>query len=100
MDGHSWLGLVLLLGALVLLVFVAAAEAGVSLNQARLHCTTGKSVPRVQPGHASPQVDAYRERETLLGSLALAHSLAVVAASALAFFVISRVTEAPGRPSG
>ncbi len=92
MDGHSWLGLVLLLGALVLLVFVAAAEAGVSLNQARLHFTTGKSVPRVQPGHASPQVDAYRERETLLGSLALAHSLAVVAASALAFFVISRVT--------
>jgi putative hemolysin len=81
LDGHSWLGLVLLLGALALLVLVAAAEAGVSLNRGR-----------VQPGHAPGQADAFREREIALGSLGLARSLAVVAASALAFFLVSRAT--------
>ena len=91
MDSHSWLGLVLLAGALVLLVSVAAAEAGVSLNQARLHLLAGRGVPRAQLLHASAPADARREHETLLGSLALAHSLAVVAASALAFFLVSRV---------
>jgi CBS domain containing-hemolysin-like protein len=81
LDGHSWLGLVLLLGALALLVLVAAAEAGVSLNRGR-----------AQAGHAPAQADAVREREVVLGSLALARNLAVVAASALAFFLVSRAT--------
>jgi putative hemolysin len=92
LDSHSWLGLVLLLGALVLLVFVAAAEAGVSLNQARLHLMAGKGISRAQLAHPWAQADIRREREILLGSLALARSLAVVAASALAFFLVSRVT--------
>jgi CBS domain containing-hemolysin-like protein len=82
----------LLLGALALLVSVAAAEAGVSLNQARLHLMAGRGISRAHSPHASAPADAIRERETLLGSLALAHSLAVVAASALAFFLVSRVT--------
>jgi putative hemolysin len=92
LDGHSWLGLVLLLGALALLVSVAAAEAGISLSQARLHLLAGKGVLHAQPPHAWTQADARRERQTVLGSLALARSLAVVAASALAFFLVSRVT--------
>ena len=91
MDGHSWLGLVLLLGALALLVSVAAAEAGVSLNQARLQLLAGRDVSRAQLPHAPTQADARRERETILSSLALARSLAGVAASALAFFLVSRV---------
>ena len=91
MDGHSWLGLILLLGALALLVSVAAADAGISLTQARLHLLAGKGGTRAQIPHAWAQADARRERETILGSLALARSLAVVAASALAFFLVSRL---------
>jgi CBS domain containing-hemolysin-like protein len=91
LDGHSWLGLVLLLGALVLLVSVAAADAGISLTEARLHVLAGRGGARAQLPHAWAQADARRERETILGSLALARSLAVVAASALAFFLVSRV---------
>jgi len=91
LDGHSWLGLVLLLGALVLLVSVAAADAGISLTEARLHVLAGRGGARAQLPHAWAQADTRRERETILGSLALARSLAVVAASALAFFLVSRV---------
>lgn len=91
MDGDSWLALVLLVGALVLLVFAAAAEAGaVSLGWGRVRLTPGRGAARSQ--HASTRAEAHRERETLLGSLALARGLAVVAASALAFFVVSRAT--------
>jgi putative hemolysin len=92
LDSHSWLALVLLAGALVLLVFAAAAEAGaVSLGWGRVHLAPGRGAARSSSPHAS-QADAHRERETLLGSLALARSLAVVVASALAFFVVSRAT--------
>jgi len=81
----------LLLGALVLLVSVAAADAGISLTEARLHVLAGRGGARAQLPHAWAQADTRRERETILGSLALARSLAVVAASALAFFLVSRV---------
>lgn len=93
MDGHSWLGLVFLVGALAFLVSVAAAEAGVvSLSWARVRLMGEGGVPGPKSSPASTQADARRERETLLGSLALARSLAVVAISALAFFLISRAT--------
>ena len=93
MDNHSWLGLVLLAGALVLLVFAAAAEAGVvSLSWGRVRLVTGRGGPRPQLSHGATLEDAHRERETLLGSLALARSLAVVAASVLALFIVSRAT--------
>jgi len=88
LDGHSWLGLILLVGALALLVSVVAAEAGIlSLRQARLTVTNGRGAPLARSMRACAE-----ERETLLGSLALARSLAVVAASALAFFLVSRAT--------
>ena len=88
MDGHSWLGLILLLGALVLLVSAAAAEAGViSLSLARVRLIGDRGVP----GAGSLPTSA-QEREALLGSLALARSLALVATSALVFFVVSRAT--------
>ena len=88
MDGHSWLGLVLLLGALGLLVSAAAAEAGViSLSLARVRLMGDRGVP----GAGSLPTSA-QEREHLLGSLALARNLALVATSALVFFVVSRAT--------
>ncbi len=88
MDGHSWLGLVLLAGALALLVCVAAAEVGIlSLSWARIHIAGDPGVPGARARARSAQ-----ERETLLSSLALARTLAVVAASALSFFLLSRVT--------
>jgi CBS domain containing-hemolysin-like protein len=93
LDSHSWLALVLLAGALVLLIFAAAAEAGaVSLGWGHVRLTPGRGAARSSVAHAPTRADAHRERETLLGSLALARSLAVVAASALAFFVVSRAT--------
>jgi putative hemolysin len=91
LDGDSWLGLVLLVGALVLLIFAAAAEAGaLSLGWGRVRLMAGRGAVRSSFAHASSRADAHSERETLLGSLALARSLAVVAASALAFFIVSR----------
>jgi len=88
LDSHTWLGLVLLVGALGLLVAVAAAEAGVlSLNWSRVLSKGDRGVPGDKSLRASTV-----ERETLLGSLALARSLAVVAVSALAFFLVSRAT--------
>lgn len=88
MDGHSWLGLVLLAGALALLVGVAAAEVGIlSLGWARIHVSGHPGGPG-----AGARARSAQERETLLGSLALARTLAVVAASALSFFLLSRVT--------
>jgi Mg2+/Co2+ transporter CorB len=93
LDSHSWLGLVLLVGALVLMIFAAAAEAGaVSMGWGRVRLTAGRGASRSPFPHAATRADAHRERETLLGSLALARSLAVVAASALAFFIVSRAT--------
>jgi putative hemolysin len=92
LDSHSWLALILLAGALVLLVFAAAAEAGaVSLGWGRVRFTPARGAGRSSLPHAS-QAEAHRERETLLGSLALARSLAVIVASALAFFIVSRAT--------
>jgi CBS domain containing-hemolysin-like protein len=75
------------------MIFAAAAEAGaVSMGWGRVRLTAGRGASRSPFPHAATRADAHKERETLLGSLALARSLAVVAASALAFFIVSRAT--------
>ncbi len=88
MDGHTGLGLALLAASLVLLVVVAAAEAGVvTMSRARIRLMAGRGVPRAEFLHHQLQ-----ERSTLLGSLALARNLAVVSSSALGLFLLARET--------
>jgi CBS domain containing-hemolysin-like protein len=74
--------------AAVLLVVVAAAEASVvSAGRVRLRGLAGKGVPRANTLHA--YVD---ERASVLGALAVARAVAVVVATALAVFLVSRET--------
>jgi CBS domain containing-hemolysin-like protein len=84
LDAGSWLALGLLLAALALLVIVAAAEAGVaSMSRARVRALIAKGIPHDEA------LEAYlRDRHSLLRSLAIARSLAVIASVALALFLV------------
>jgi putative hemolysin len=86
MDAYSWLGVAFLVGALMLVVFVAAAEAGlITISRARVRLMAGRGVPRAE------LLDSYvQERESLLRALSLARNLAVVAAAAVAVAVLTR----------
>jgi len=88
LDAGSWLALGLLLAALALLVIVAAAEAGVaSMSRARVRALIAKGVPHDEA------LEAYlRDRHSLLRSLAVAHSLAIIASVALALFLVLEET--------
>ena len=80
------LGTVLFVVALALLAAVAAAEAGVaSVSRARLRADAGR-------GHARAKaLSGYvAERASTLGSLALARNLAVILATAVGIFLITR----------
>ena len=84
MELSSWLGVVLLVAALVLLVLVTAAEAAVvSSNRARLRLLAGK-------GESRSQILAryLEERHTVYSSLALARNLALVGSTAIVVYIV------------
>jgi putative hemolysin len=85
-NGDSWLGLVLLLFALLVLVVATAAEAGVvSISRLRVRAFATK------PGAAS--LETYiQERHVLLGTLAVARNVGVVVGIAVGTFLVLRQT--------
>src|SRR5690349_8009302 len=86
MDAYNLAGYILLAACLALVVFVAAAEAGlVSISRARVRLLEGQGVPRADILHSYIQ-----ERESLLHALALARILALVASTTLAYSVLAR----------
>jgi CBS domain containing-hemolysin-like protein len=88
MSSDSWIGVVLLAAALVVLVIATAAEAGVVFSsRLRLRAFATKDTP----GAAS--LDMYiQERGTLLASLAVARDIAVVLGIAVGTFLVLRET--------
>jgi len=86
MDVFSWAGLALLGFCLLLVVFVAAAEAGlISISRARVRLMAGRGVPRADILHSYME-----ERSSLLGAFALARNIAIVAAAAVAVSILTR----------
>jgi len=86
MDTYSWAGLGVLLLALILIAFVAAAEAGlISISRVRVRLMAGRGIPRAEILQSYVQ-----ERESLLRALALARNLAIIAAAALAMTILTR----------
>jgi CBS domain containing-hemolysin-like protein len=84
MDAFSWAGIALLAVCLALVVFVAAAEAGlISISRARVRLMAGQGVPR-----ADILQRYIQERESLLRALALARNLAILASAALAAAIV------------
>jgi CBS domain containing-hemolysin-like protein len=72
--------------SLALIVFVAAAEAGlISISRARIRLMAGQGVPRAEILHSYVQ-----EREGMLHALGLARNLAIVASAALAVSILTR----------
>ena len=86
MSADSWLGLVLLLIALLVLMVATAAEAGVvSISRLRMRAFAGK------PGATS--LETYiQERHVLLTTLAIARNVAVVVGIAVGTFLVLRET--------
>jgi len=86
MDVFSWAGVALVLFCLALVVFVAAAEAGlISISRARVRLMAGQGVRRAEILHSYME-----ERSSLLGAFALARNVAIVAGAALAVSVLTR----------
>ena len=86
MDAFSWSGVVLFGLCTVLVIFVAAAEAGlISISRARVRLMAGRGVPRAEILHSYIQ-----ERESLLHALDFARVLAAGVAVALAVSVLTR----------
>jgi magnesium and cobalt exporter, CNNM family len=86
MDAFSWAGVALLAACLLLVVFVAAAEAGlISISRARVRLMVGRGVPRAEILHSYVQ-----ERTSLLGAFALARNIAIVAGAAVSVSVLTR----------
>ena len=86
MSADSWLGLVLLLIALLVLMVATAAEAGVvSISRLRMRAFAGK------PG--ATLLETYiQERHVLLTTLAIARNVAVVVGIAVGTFLVLRET--------
>jgi len=83
-EHSSWPGVVLLVGALVLLALVTAAEAAaVSSTRARLRLLAGKGASR-----AHVLTRYLQERQTASASLALAHNLALIGSTAIIVYVV------------
>jgi CBS domain containing-hemolysin-like protein len=86
MDAFSVAALVLLVVCLMLMVFVAAAEAGlISISRARIRLLAGRGVPRAEILQSYIQ-----ERTSLLGALWLGRNVAIVVAAAVAVSVLTR----------
>ncbi len=88
MSGDSWLGVVLLAAALVVLVIATAAEAGVVfISRARVRAFATKGLPR------AAALDTYiQERHALLGAVTVARDVAVVVGIAVGTFLVLRET--------
>jgi len=88
MSADSWLGIGLLLVALVLLVVAMAAETGaVFISRLRVKAFATKGLP-----HAA-SLEAYiQERHALLGTIAVARNAAVVLGVAVGTFLVLRET--------
>jgi CBS domain containing-hemolysin-like protein len=86
MSSDSWLGLVLLLMALVVLMVATAAEAGVvSISRLRVRAFAGKA--------GATSLETYiQERHVLLATLAIARNVAVVVGIAVGTFLVLRET--------
>ena len=84
MSNSSWIALGLLLGAVVLLALVTAAEAGVVwVNRARARALIAKGEPRAEA------LQAYlHDRHSLLGALDIARDLAIIAGVAFGLFLV------------
>ncbi|MGE0060105.1 MAG: hemolysin family protein [Dehalococcoidia bacterium] len=86
MDVFSWVEAALLLACMTLVVFVAAAEAGlITISRARVRIMAGHGVARAAVLH-----DYIQERDSLLRALAVAHKLALVAGAVLATSLLNR----------
>ena len=86
MDAYSLAAVALLAVCLILMVFVAAVEAGlITISRARVRLMAGQGVPR-----AEILATFIQERSNLLGALALARNLAIVFGAALAVSVLTR----------
>jgi CBS domain containing-hemolysin-like protein len=86
MDAFSWAAVALLALCMALIVFVAAAEAGlISISRARVRLMAGQGVPRAEILHSYMQ-----ERDALLHALGLARNLAVVSGAVLAVTILTR----------
>jgi CBS domain containing-hemolysin-like protein len=82
---YSWAGIAVLAMSMALVVFVAAAEAGlISISRARVRLMAGQGVPR-----AGILQRYIQERESLLHALALARNLAILASAALAVAILT-----------
>ena len=86
MDVFSWAEALLLLACLVLIVFVAAAEASlITISRARVKIMENRGVARADVLHSYMQ-----ERESLLSAIGVAHKLAVVTGAVLAASLLIR----------
>ncbi len=86
MDAFSWAAVGLLLLCLGLMVFVAAAEAGLtSISRARVRLMADKGVARAEILHSYME-----ERAALLGAFALARDFAIVVGASLAVSILVR----------
>jgi len=88
MSGDSWLAVVLLLTALVVLSLASAAEAGVVfISRLRVRAFATRGLPR------AASLERYiQERHALLGTLAVARDVAVVLGIAVGTFLVLRET--------
>jgi len=83
-ENSSWPGVVLLVGAIVLLALVTAAEAAViSSNRARLRLLAGKGASRSQI-----LARYLQERHTIYSSLALARNFALIGSTAIVVYIV------------
>ena len=84
MSFDNWLAAGLLLAALIVLVVATAAEAGVVfISRARVRVFVSKGLPQ------AAALDGYiQERQSLLGTLALARNVAVVLGIAVGTFLV------------
>jgi CBS domain containing-hemolysin-like protein len=86
MDAFNVAAIALLIFCLCLVVFVAAAEAGlITISRARIRLMAGQGVPRAEI------LQSYiSERTTMLSSLSLARNLAIVAGAAISVTILTR----------
>ena len=88
MSFDSWLGVGLLVTALIVLVIATAAETGVVfINRARVRSFAGKGLPG-----ATSLSEYIRERRALLSAIAIARNAAVVLGLAVGMFLVLRET--------
>jgi CBS domain containing-hemolysin-like protein len=85
MDVSSWLGAALMIAAMALWTFVAAAEAGlITISRARVRQLVGRGVPR-----AGILQSYMQEREQLLDALGLAKITALAVALGLGALILA-----------